>query len=122
MDYNFELTLDVETGEPFIKFRHYDKSNMIHHKLLFRFIKLACEGGLILRHTGGHGEVGNNNNSWENYEIRITNKITESQNLTPNPKQIENELVGFLKDKKKEVQTGKDAGVIPAQSDSPKNK
>lgn len=70
MKAEFELTIDEKTGEPKIKFRHYDKSGVLEQKLLKIFVTKAKEKGIETVNTSGYLEAGTSN-SWENYEIKI---------------------------------------------------
>ena len=65
----FELTVDENTGEPIIKFRHYDKSTELEQKLLKVFLNKAIPKGLEIKRISGYLDCGTSN-SWENYEIR----------------------------------------------------
>ncbi len=70
MKAEFEFTIDSETGEPKIKFRHYDKSCDLEQKLLKVFIDRIKERGIELVNTSGYIE-GGTSNSFENYELKI---------------------------------------------------
>lgn len=69
MKAEFTLTVDTKTGEPFIQFKHHDKSNAIEQKLLKVFVDKALKNGLKICNPGGYLEAGASN-SWEKYEIR----------------------------------------------------
>lgn len=69
MKAEFELTIDENTGDPKIKFRHHDKSTALEQKLLRIFITKARLNGLRVVGTDGYLS---SHDSWENYEIRIS--------------------------------------------------
>ncbi len=70
MKAEFEFTVDEITGEPKIKFRHFDRSNALEQQLLTVFVAKVKERGIELGYVGGHLESGTQN-SWEDYEIKI---------------------------------------------------
>lgn len=68
MKAEFELTIDPKTGQPAIKFRHYDKSSALEQRLLQIFLMKAKNNGIELKNPSGY--IDTEGGSWENYEIK----------------------------------------------------
>lgn len=71
MKVEFELTIDENTGDPKIRFRHYDKSSALEQRVLQIFIKKARLNGLRIVNISGFLS---SQDSWENYEILPSTK------------------------------------------------
>jgi len=63
----FELSLD-KYEEFCIKFKHFDKSNLLTQRCLKKFIQQAEEKGLLLVKLSGYLD---DNESFADYEIQI---------------------------------------------------
>lgn len=58
-------------NKPCIRIKHRDKSDFLEQKILKIFIDAIKENGCKLVHTGSFAKIGDNESSFESYEIQV---------------------------------------------------